>query len=393
MISKKSIFKLMIILVSFPLIFHCKSKEKDDYLEDVSYNQLEHIDKANIDKGKLFEQGYILNIKELKRIKLDTSHEGFIVLFGDIKLYQNNFYVVDRASSGINVYKLNGEYQKTINITPAPKKGCSYSNLLQTNRKTFLLKNARQSEIIEFDSLGNVQKKFVENDEKVEIAPDALDFIETETGLEVYSGIFQWQENLEDVLTKTLIVGKFDNDGKLVNQFIKHDPIYSKYNLFGFQPCCFKIWDNKLFLVEQALPYVRVFSLDGEPLYRFGTTGLHMLPIEKRPKGRMPIDRLHKFLSNHTFYDDISFINKIKGYNKPLISIVYNNPDLIEDNERETKFYLMLYTPDGEILYNDIEIPGPIFQITKDSNLLILLELAPGNFVVGLFQLEMVKGI
>lgn len=87
-------------------------------------------------------------------------------------------------------------------------------------------------------------------------------------------------ERIQYSLKNTLLVGKFNENGELIDMFINHDPIYAKYNLSKFQPSFFKIWNNKLLFIEQALPFIRVFSLTGELLYRFGTPGLHMKPIK-----------------------------------------------------------------------------------------------------------------
>ncbi len=383
-----SLFMLIIIFFSFLLISLCKSKQQIETAND----QLKYIRKELINRGALFEQGYRLTLKELDRIRFDTSGMGFVESLCDIKLYNNHFYIVDYANTGINIYQLNGKYEKTLNIIPTPKKGCSYSELLQTTRNTFLLKNYRQSEIIEFDSTGSIKKKYLENEEEIEIAPEGLDFLETKTGFQVYSGVFQWQKKLDDVLIKTLLVGRFDESGKLADQFIKHDPIYSKYNLLNFQPCFLKIFDNKLYLVEQALPYVRVFSLDGKQLFRFGVPGLHMRPLKKRPEGRMDTEKLLKYISNHTLYEKILIINRIRGYPNTFIGIFYYNPDLIEDNDKETERYLMFYTPEGELLYNDLEIPGPVYQVTENSTFLILLDRNQSNLTAGLYELELTKG-
>lgn len=386
----KSIQNAFIFIISFFAILlnsFCNSKQQIE----TSIDQLEHINQELIKRGVLFEQGFRLNIKEIKRIRFDTRGMGFIESLANIKLYNNNFYIVDHANKGINIYDFNGNYKKTLNLVPAPKNGCSYTELLQTTRNTFLLKNFRQSEIIEFDSTGTIIKKYIEDDEKVEIAPVGLDFLETKKGLQIYSGIFQWFQKLDDVLIKKLLVGKFDENGQLVDKFIKHDPIYAKYNLLRFQPCYFKILDNKLYLVEQALPYVRVFSLDGKQLFRFGSPGFHMLPLEKEPGGQMSSKKLNRYYSNHTAYENIFVLNGIKGYPKTSIAIFYYNPDYIDDNERETKCYLIFYTAEGELLYNDFEVPGPVHQVTENSSLLILLDENSSNLTVALYELELTR--
>ena len=399
MFSKKYFQKLLIISFCTILILGCKSNGQNDYSNVITGEQLEHINKENIDRGKLFDDGYILEIKEVKRIKLDTSQEGFISSLTDIKLYGNSFYAVDGMSPEVLVFEINGEYKKTINIKPAPKKGCFYSNLLKTGRETFLLKNAKNSEIIEFDYLGQVQRKYFISDDKVKIYPVGLDFIETNMGLEVYSATYQnfdeefdrLSDRINYALKNTLLVGKFDENGTLVAMFIKHNPIYSEYSLSKFQPVYFKIWDNKLFLIEQALPFIRIFTLDGKLIHSFGTPGLHMKPIEKQPRKRLGVNGTNKFYSKHTAFDGIEIIGKIRNLNYPVIAIEYFNPVYKENGENEISLYLMLYSEDGELLYNDIEIPGALYQITENSRLLIVLDHSPDNLVIGLFELLLTK--
>lgn len=263
-----------------------------------------------------------------------------------------------------------------------------------------LIKDINSSEILEIDGTGAVVSKLTTKNPdgtgKNHLAPFGMAIVESPHERIVYSEIFQWLDSKN--FMETLIVGRFDADGQLSVRFARHHPILEEYNLSVFQPSDFVVVGDELFLMESSLPVIRVFSLMGELKRTFGDWGAHQRPLEKMPAG---LTELEEGIKSHdyTWYLKIEAIPKVGNFKDPLIAVHYMNPEhyseaalhAARDKGEGIKgdHYLMVYTVHGDLLMNDIPLPGSLLEVDDQGRLVLLLQDEAENRRIGFYRLEM----
>ncbi len=361
----------------------CASEENQQAKESVPANN----------KGKWLEQGLNVHLKKVKEVRLDTAGDGFMISLTGLVHRNDGYYAIGGTIPEIIIYDSTGAYLKTIRVNPSPAGLCSYRDIAMSPNGTIFIKDIEASEILEVDLNGDVHKRFAtsENDSN-QIAFGGLEVVETSTQTMIFSTIFQWLDPSE-ILTKTLMVGHFDQNGKLTQRFANHDPLYAEYNLLQFQPSTFTIYKDRLYLIEEALPFVRVYSLNGELVNRFGEYGMHQRPLRKMTTNISPEEQYARGF-NYTRYDAVEILPKVLGHDDALLAVTYHNLDPSEENIKrsvglQSESYLMVYSLEGELLVNDLQLPGfgYLLDVNEDSDLIILLNYESENRLLGHFRL------
>lgn len=346
----------------------------------------------NIDRGILYKESKKVSLekKELLNIPL-KGKQYHIIKKGDVKLFKQEIYILDRISSDIYVFNEECDFLRSIPISPKPSKfGAEFTELILLKSSEMLIRNARHSEIYHIDNNGRVITKYQFNDNINHLAPRNMDYIITPEGIQVFSVIWQTftSDGIHKVFTESLLVGRFNENGELIDRYINYDPIYKKYNLLGFQPSSIRICNNRIYHIQQALPFIRVYSLSGEFLFQFGEPGYHMRPIEKQIEYRN-MEQFDAFLNSHTLYGDIYYLKGCKGYDNPFLLIYYQNPI----SSQENKYYITLYTLDGQLLYNDLEIPGVPIQSIENSGVIVVLKHSSTKVSIEKYSLSIIDSI
>jgi hypothetical protein len=133
-------------------------------------------------------------------------------------------------------------------------------------------------------------------------------------------------------MRETLDVGRFNSNGHLVGEFAKNHPYYLRYNLRDFDVSTFVILENELFLLEQALPIVRVFSLDGQFLRQFGEPGMHQKAITYHKNESTK--QKEAYWRQHSSYYNLKILPRLEGvegafWRSPISTPIPNPPRVL----------------------------------------------------------------
>ncbi len=336
-----------------------------------------------------------MGLNLIRQVRLDTDGAGFMLRFHNLVYRDKRFYAVGTAHPEVYIYGESGNFLKTIAIVPKPKSGCSFLNIAKGMNGNLWIKDIGSSEILEIDSVGQVVSRVSTQDmpEKVAISPAGLEIVDTPTGALIFSTVYEEAIELSDFLAKTLIIGCFDKSGKLVRMFANHHPSVAEFGLFTLQASTFTIYDKEIYLLEEALPFIRVFSFNGELKRSFGAKSSRHRRLEKETP-QASVKQAVKFINSHTRYVRTKVV-AIRGYEQPLLIVYYTHALLSEENlsreyyDVEREHYLAIYTLVGELLENDVKIPGELLDVDDKSNLVLLLSNRPDNRVVGLYSMTL----
>lgn len=348
--------------------------------------------------GELSKKGQHFRLKLHRQVKLDTDGPGFMVHFDKLIYRDDRFYAIGRSNTEVIVYGTQGNYLKTIQIKPRPKPGCAFADIAKHANGSLFIKDINSSKILEVDSSGQVlfriSTRSPSGEGNVQICPGGLEIIDSPSGRIVFSSIFQWMDDLTDVLTENTLIGRFNHQGILEQQFAKHDPIVGEFGLLSHQRTTFTVYKNEIYLLEQPLPYVRVFSFEGQLKRRFGAKSPRHRQLEREPL-QMTFQENVKFIHRHTLNESVNLVVSVGGFEQAVVAVYYANALISNENlsreynKIERDHYLAIYTLDGELLENDVAIPGQLLYVDKNSNLVILLSDRPDNRVIGLYSLAL----
>ncbi|GEM_PF-1951712 len=375
-----------IVLFFILVLTGCRAQEPHSLFND-----------SIVEKGDLAKQGESVRLHKVEELRLDTEDSGFMIQM-DRLIYRNgHFYAIGRISPEIVVYDRGGKHLKTLEISPRPKPGCAFADLSWKPGDRLLVKDINASEILEIDSAGKVVFRIstgsTGKDGDIQIAHGGLMVVETQSGSVIFSTVFQWMD-LSRVLRETYVVGRFNKDGVLEKLFAKRDPLISDLGLFAHQPTTFTVYADKLYLLEEPLPFIRVFSLEGDFIRRFGAKSPSHRQLEPQPHDLSSIPETLRFIRRHTLHRRIDVIRSVRGLKGPILAVYYYNVILKEENltressDVEQNNYLAIYTLEGQLLANDIDLPGRLMDVSEESELVILLKDRPDHRVIGFYSLS-----
>lgn len=378
---------IALALIVFLILTGCKSRRTDGFASDVN--------EESPQTGSLTKRGERMGLNLIRQVQLDTEGAGFMVRFHNLVYRDKRFYAVGTAHPEVYVYGESGEFLKIIAITPKPKSGCSFLNIARGMNGNLWIKDIGSSEILEVDSMGLVVSRISARSlpERIAMSPAGLEIVDTPAGALIFSTVYEEAIELSDFLAKTSIVGCFDRSGKLLRKFAKHHPAIAEFGLYTLQASTFAINDKEIYLVEEPLPYIRVFSFEGELKRSFGAKSPRHRPLEKETP-QASVKQAVKFINSHTRYVRTKVI-AVPGYEQPLLIVYYTHALLSEENlsreyyDVEREHYLAIYTLSGELLENDLKIPGELLDGDDKSTLVLLLSNRPDNRVVGLYSLTL----
>lgn len=354
-------------------------------------NTLKESKKTSIDNKK--KEVNNIELENIKEISLDAKGKGFIYKLRKLQYRGRHFYGVGSISPEINVFDSTGRYLKSIMVTPPPKGGCSFSNFTISNDgKNFFMKDIQRSIIYKLNYDGKIESK-ISTVKPVQLGVGGVEVVETTSGLVLFSTVFQWMDDYSKILTDNLMIGLFRENYSDVKLFAKHDPLTVEYNLMHFQKSTFTIFRDEIYLLEAGLPYVRVFSLNGELKRKFGEPGVHQRPLKKEKEGRFSPAEITSQAMNATFFEEIKVVENIVGYGSPAIAVCYVNPTFVSKQTREYKanYFLMLYSLGGELLASDVKLPGMLMDVDDFSNLIIEKDKRPDSRIMGFYKLHLIK--
>ncbi|MCG8607348.1 hypothetical protein MJD09_20490 [bacterium] len=356
----------------------------------------------NIDPGLWFRQGKNATVLEKSIVTLNTNGRGFFVKFADVKYRRNRYYILSSITPEIQVFDSTGEYLRTIAIEPRPKAGFTLTDFEVTNDLHIYVKACNTSIIYETDSTGTVLREYspkLDNpDSKTALMYHGLQVSQSGPEKSVYSSVFQWLPGKFDAqryMRETLNVGRFNSDGHLVGEFAKNHPYYLRYNLRDFDVSTFVIFEHELFLLERALPIVRVFSLGGKFLRQFGEPGMHQKAITYHKNESK--EQKEAYWRQHSTYYNLKILPRLEGVAGAILAVAYFNPNPeptegVELVHEINNNFLILYTPAGELVANDLKLQGRLYDIDEESRLILLQNNDPGKMVFGTHEVVMSVG-
>jgi len=356
----------------------------------------EHLAKKDIPRGKLFNQKKQLKLSLRHKATLRTKNAGFMQKQTNFFFKDNLFWAMDGASSDIHIFENNGDYKKKIIIKPGPVKISGFPTFRIGPNGNFFIHNAayKASEILEVDLTGQIVKRYsthFNNDKtNIEIASRGLVVSSAPHGKRIFTRAFQWLP-LKNILKETMTIASFKENGHLLKIFAPYHPFYVKYELTDWRMIDLTMYKGELYSLQSALPYVQVYSLDGKLKRQFGIQGYFQKPIKKQPvvwgPGKEP------FWRKHTSYFSIRIIPE-SSLGEPVVAVSYYNPELepvegLETHQETHNNYLMFYSLSGKLLYNSLELPGRLYSVTEQHELLLLENAHPLKLKLGLYSLKL----
>ena len=369
------------IWLFFFLYLSCSENFKGKLPERGWQSNLLQIDSTKIERGLLFrnEKSVILSNKKMISIsKQDTKYT--IMALGYCQVSDSAIYILERFVPEIHIFRMNGSFEKTINLQINNTDFThEFTELIILRKNKYLVKDARKSIIYLFDSDGQMIKVYASKDKFNFFAPHNMDYVDRGNALEIYTSIWQYLQGdpkkvrLNDCHT----IGKLFGENTSIKTFANYDSLYEKYNLLCFQPAYLRIWKNRIYQVQQALPFIRIYSLDGEFLSTFGVPGYHMRPIQKQPKFQNDM-KILEYINSHTLYGNLFILDGCSGYNKPILIVSYQNPD----RKNPYRYFCILYSPEGLVLYNDLSVPAMPIQVDSDRSAIFFLEATEDSITI-----------
>jgi hypothetical protein len=360
-------------------------------------------------RGLWQKDGATVNLKKVREIKLEAKGDNPEEEYFQAIFRKNHFYLIDSSSPSIFVYDSSGAYLRAVAVNPAPGDYWAYFDIGLTTQGNFLLKDAQTAEIQEIDSTGVVVSKWsarrlggaaAENAASGEdnICPFGLCVVEESGKRFLFSSIFPFFD-YSNPLTNTYLVGRFDENGRLTNKFAERSPVHARYTFDAFPFTTIFVAGDELFLLEFPVPTIRVFSFAGESKREFGVWGAHQRPLAPMPARISGNEQRHRTF-NYSQYHRLKTLDFPGVSEKRLIVVSYMNPlpfdaeKSKQDGWTESDYhtygehYLMLYTTSGELLVNDVPLPGMLIDLDDQGRLVLLLRDDPDDRRIGFYRLE-----
>lgn len=403
---KKFPFMISLMIICTLLLNACGKSEKKKQIQAVVQQE------KNIQPGRWDQQGHAIDLKLLKSIQLDTSSAGFLTRVVQLEYRKGYFYANDGINPEIIVFDSTGKYVSTVqaSITDRRCPSCGFMGFVLTSEGNFVLKDVYSSTLFEVDQYGRIVSRFspkTRGKRPIFLEMGSLVIFEESSERFIYSSIGQpspqlmvrdkrpTKTDLDKFLRETALVGRFNQSGELLSSFARHHPIYAEYGLTKFQISYFVIYEETIYLIEGALPYVYAYSLEGKLQRRFGNFGRHHRTLKKQPEF-LNIRDAQDYYAEHTAYGLVGVIEGIAGYDQPVLVVVYHNfhRDSYPAARDDDGIFLMAYNLEGDLLLNDIRLneaalPGGIVGRYGKSHFLLLLDNTPGRLKIGVFSLQL----
>ena len=342
------------------------------------------------------KKGLPVTLNLQKKVNLQSDGAGFIQSLLALKFKHNRFYALDRIGAGIAVFDHRGRHVRTIQVAPEIGPERLLTELFVMDDGRIYVKDERLHAIFCLDRTGENLTTIYSPDQGRDsptITLGGLSVVKTDSGDLIYTTIFN---NLprKEYLENSFLVAAFDHNGNPLFQFAKHSPIYSRYNLINFHVSTFTVWEDELYFLESASHKVRIYSLTGQLKRAFGEYGYHQRIPNKRLRPNATLEDVKSFIVEYSAFDGVYILSGMQAFKPYIIAVTYRNPRKVADGASGSDYFLMLYRSDGELLVNDIKLPGRIFDVVETDEralLLVNIDNNPTHRVVGFFTLEFGK--
>lgn len=340
-----------------------------------------------------------------RTVHLKPTGDGFILKINDLKYRDQKFYIVDRLESAVIIYDSIGTYLESIPVDVEAHRTYPLKRIFVQDELLFVKRdealyvvNTEDGELaaaIHTPRPSSAVKPIIAGSGGLEIIAE-----NSAVGYSIFSSIYETYP-LARQLQEEHLVAKFAMNGEIAARFAKHLPIVAEYALFSFSNSYFTLWANELYLIEEGFPTIRVYSLEGELQRSFGEVGRHQRVIDRPPPSASSMEALKQYILRYSHFTKIFAIPKVEGYAGPVVAVCYfNSPmdlDAIEQGERPannliSEYYLMLYTPGGTLLLNDLPLPGELLDLDDSSRLVIQIDATPTNRMIGIYELSITDG-
>jgi len=333
-----------------------------------------------------------------REVRLDSSADGFIMKLrhGNVVHEDGRFYVADAVrGSGVTVFDSLGGYVKTIPsvFERSPIKG------LIVEGDGLWIRSDYESTIARIDTLGREVRRIettrgLGQGQPVIIA-GGFDVLRKGDRARVYTSIFEDHEPFDFGAGRWIAVyGEKDTPVAL---FACPAPLYRELFIPSYQFKDLSVIAGRVYVVEWALPQVRVFSLDGEPIETFaGSGGAHFHQVRNAlPTGatHAQLDSLFVERSRTYAVDEI----RVAGHDQPVVGVAYGHWTeewlaVRPRSDNHSRHYLALYSTDGELLLREIPLPGRLMYVSTTGQLVVNLDDTPDRRRLGIYRIVLDAG-
>lgn len=343
----------------------------------------------NIVKGKKVE------LRKIQHFVIKEDSTSYIGLFIFAKYRNGRLVLSDFLEPNLFfIDKNNGEIIKKIKF----KKGKGPGEVIKIEHFEIINDRIYISDMGNFrwsiyDTSGNFIKsirpfsdKPIKKDEVVEGYLSNASVMETYNN-KIYCCIIEAKYYRELQQHKSKAIAILDSSLKVVKVFGFMDEIFGKLKAY-FIRARLAIDKEGCIYYTQA-PTYRIYKYDSEGNFikGFGVKGKYRMIQEDVPFN-ISAQEFRKKILNSSFSDAIfSFSN-----NYILYQFLDHTDKLYETNSfLDNKYYLKVYDTDGNYFPSDIKLPGWLIAVDDENKLYIYENDEPGNRIVGVYELKIVK--
>lgn len=330
-------------------------------------------------------------------MRLDSSADGFVLKLRHWNVVHEDgrFYVADAVrGAGVTVFDALGSYLRTI---PSVFERSPIMGLIVKDDGLWI-RSDLESTIAKIDTLGREVRRIETTRGLGEGQPviimGGFDVLREGDRVRVYTSIYEDHE-LEFGAGRRVAI--YEDDGALLDVFVCLDPLYRDLFLPGYQLNDLSVIAGRVYVVEWALPQVRVFSLDGQPIETFARSGgAHFHQVRNAlPTGATHAQLDSMFVGRSRAYavDEI----RVVGHDQPVVGVAYGHWTeewlaVRPRSDNHSRHFFALYSTDGELLVREIPLPGRLLYVSSTGQLVVNLDDTPDRRRLGIYRIVLDAG-
>jgi len=285
------------------------------------------------------------NGKIVKNLKWKKGEgPGEILIIGEFEIMNGRIYVADMGNFRWSIFDTTGKFIKS--------------------EKPF------------FDSLNEKEEFYAENAKGMESYNN-----------KIYTTIIEVKYNRELQQHKSKSIALLDSSLKIIKVFGFMDEIYGKLRLY--QPTAAITIDKNGFIYYSQMPSYRIYKYnsDGNFIKAFGVKG-NFKVINEDLTANASFQKIKTISTKYSSAGEL--------FSSPIGYILQQFVDLTDKSFDTRNFldrihYLKVYDTEGNYIPSDIKLPGWLMTVDDEGKLYIYENDEPGNRVVGVYELKIVK--